>query len=80
MNTLFTTLCEYEKDALVQALRRDMRHEEQLANSNDPWAEVHSYNARKDKDLLELLEPHGHCHKETPVNFGITESYDGPTA
>jgi hypothetical protein len=52
-----TTLYPNDCDDLANAVRRDMRVQEQLAQGNDPYAKVHGYNAHRDKQLLELLKP-----------------------
>lgn len=51
------TLPEYLLERIVNALRRDMREEEQKAYSDKEWAAFHRMQARQDKDLLELLNP-----------------------
>lgn len=50
----------FELERIVDAIRRDMRHEEERVHSDPQWAEVHAAQARADKALLEILNPkHG---------------------
>lgn len=50
-------LTSYEMTDLLESLRRDMRREELLAHQDPQWAEVHRFNARRSKDLLQILNP-----------------------
>lgn len=53
----FAMLLEYEKSALLEALRRDHRSEERRAASNPQDAEYHLMNSRASLKLLEALNP-----------------------
>ena len=53
----FAMLFEYEKSALLEALRRDMRSEERRAASHSQYAEYHLANSRTSLKLLEALSP-----------------------
>jgi hypothetical protein len=50
-----TKLFQHEFESLLEALQRDLRMQEDLADSNKQWAEWHLYNARKVKHLLDVL-------------------------
>lgn len=61
--TLGTQLFPHELQALLDALRRDLRMELSRAQTDANWAAYHYSNARFNMRLLELLEPrspHGH--------------------
>lgn len=47
----------HQLDYLCEALRRDMRSEEQKVAAEPQFAFEHGYNARKNKELLETLIP-----------------------
>lgn len=47
----------YEIADVVDALRRDMRAELDRVITEPQWADDHAYNARRDKALLEQLNP-----------------------
>lgn len=47
----------YEHEALLAALRRDMRNELAKAANSPEWADYHYANARISKRLLEALNP-----------------------
>lgn len=50
-------LMPHEFLALVEALRRDLKTQQELANNPGPWVEWHFYNARMAKRLLDTLNP-----------------------
>lgn len=50
-------LLDYEREALLSALRRDMKAEEDRAFTDPYWADVHRAQARLDLRLLQLLNP-----------------------
>lgn len=50
-------LMAHEITHIIQVLRRDMRREELLVDSEPEFAQEHYYNARKNKDLLQQLVP-----------------------
>jgi hypothetical protein len=54
---LLDNLMIYERQCLIDALRRDMRAEEQLVHTDPYWAQWHEQNARRSRDLLEQLNP-----------------------
>lgn len=47
----------YTLELILEALRRDMRHQEELSHTDSPYAHIAGFQARKDKDLLEMLNP-----------------------
>jgi hypothetical protein len=57
MTHLFFDLTNAEHTELLEALRRDMRQQDRLAESNNEWADWHAYNARTIKRILECLNP-----------------------
>jgi hypothetical protein len=50
-------LCSYELDALLEALRRDMRAQTNLGYENAHYKDLYHLNARTSKRLLEALNP-----------------------
>lgn len=52
-------LMQHEKLVVIEALRRDMRAEEALAFSDPRWEYLHKSNARRDKSVLEYINPKG---------------------
>jgi hypothetical protein len=50
-------LLPYEQHALLEALRRDLRIQQELAGRPGPWINWHQYNARMAKRLLNALNP-----------------------
>lgn len=50
---------EYEKEALLEALRRDLRTEQEKAQRSTQHREWHIGNVRYAKRLLEVLNPRG---------------------
>lgn len=50
-------LHSFELERIVDAIRRDMRHEEERVHTDPQWADVHAAQARHDKALLEILNP-----------------------
>ena len=62
------TLMQHEVEALLAALRRDMRAEEDAAAADPQWADWHRNNARLDKRLLETLNPKREAlHRTTQI-------------
>lgn len=53
-----------DTQAIIDAVRRDMRRERELALADKEWAQWHEWNARKDIDLLEALNPKRVCVSE----------------
>ena len=53
----FFDLTNVERTELLEALRRDMRQQDRLAESTSEWANWHAYNARTIKRILECLNP-----------------------
>jgi hypothetical protein len=57
------TLFLHEQQALIDALRRDLKMEMSHYEKGSEWAEYHYFNVRLNMRLLELLEstsPFGH--------------------
>jgi hypothetical protein len=52
-----TELFDYEKQALLDALRRDLRSESAKSAANTKDREEHLYNCRQILNLLDLLSP-----------------------
>jgi hypothetical protein len=50
-------LFAYEHLALLEALRRDLKTQRELADRPGRWAEWHRYNARMVKRLLDAINP-----------------------
>jgi hypothetical protein len=50
---------EHEMEALLAALRRDLRREEEKAQSNKQDSQLHMCNVRYAMRLLEVLNPRG---------------------
>jgi hypothetical protein len=57
MEPLGAHLFPHERQALLDALRRDLRMEISHAQTEPEWATYHYINARLNVRLLELLEP-----------------------
>jgi hypothetical protein len=57
MKRSLKVLQHYEFEALLDALRRDMRTQSELAESGGVWADWHKSNARVCKQILEALNP-----------------------
>lgn len=57
MKPLAAHLFAHELQALLDALRRDLRMEISRAQTDPEWATYHNTNARLNMRLLELLEP-----------------------
>ena len=51
------SLLSHERSALLDALRRDLKAQHELAMRPGPWVEWHRYNARMAKRLLNILNP-----------------------
>lgn len=79
-------LMRHELDAVLEALRRDMRSEESRAKADPEWADFHAMNARADRQLLQALNPkhtapsakrqatgHNLCGTVVPTNLNTTE-------
>lgn len=60
------TLPDYMIERIVDAVRRDMRHEEERAATDKEWADVHKQYARQDRDLLQALNPKTIRRREPP--------------
>jgi hypothetical protein len=52
-----TELFDSDKQAIADALRRDMRAQEELATHGGPEAQLHGYWARQSKQLLQIIMP-----------------------
>jgi hypothetical protein len=57
----FSDLMPFEIEALLDALRRDLRVQIAKASSNSRNTIVHGHNARKVKRLLEAINPRSDC-------------------
>ncbi|RJF92346.1 hypothetical protein [Noviherbaspirillum saxi] len=57
MKSSIESLCPYEFEALLNALRRDMRLQADLAKVDVEWANWHGNNARVSQRILEALNP-----------------------
>lgn len=57
MGNRLEVLVHYELEALLAALRRDMRNELDNAAESPQWADYHRANARIIKRILEVLNP-----------------------
>jgi hypothetical protein len=53
----FCNLYSFEKERIIEALRRDLRNENILIHSDADWSEIHQINVRNDISLLETLNP-----------------------
>jgi hypothetical protein len=53
------TLFPHEMEALLQALRRDLRSEQIKASMNPADADIHLCNVRFAQRVLEVLNPRG---------------------
>lgn len=60
----FSDLIPFEMEALLDALRRDLREQNAKALSNSRYASFHGHNARKVKRLLEAINPRSACRAE----------------
>ena len=70
-------LFPHELQALLDALRRDLRMELSRAQTDAEWAAYHYNNARFNVRLLELLEPGSSLSEpvaERPCGFGRIDS------
>lgn len=65
-------LLPHEVDYLIEAVRRDMRHELERAGTDHEWAEVHRMNARHDVTLLEVLNPKHAAPSPTHLDHDVT--------
>jgi hypothetical protein len=67
-------LFDYEKEALLEALRRDIRHSERQAKiaDNVADAEYHAFNSRFVTRLLEILSPKS--YESESVDTGLVMS------
>lgn len=74
-NKRVQSLTNHEMSDVLAALRRDMRHESDLVASDPEWADWHRQNARRDKSLLQLLNPKQPTvpHSLPPVRKLLTE-------
>jgi hypothetical protein len=57
MKSSLDQLHPHEFEALLEALRRDMRAESNLSRRDQKWADWHKMNAWLDQKLLEALNP-----------------------
>jgi hypothetical protein len=57
MRTQFSMLFQHEFDALLDALRRDVRAEQQRRLTDAEFADCHVFNASMSRKLLEILAP-----------------------
>lgn len=57
MANLLHQLFPHEFEELLNALRRDLRSERELAAGDSEWADRHRINARMVYRLLEVLNP-----------------------
>jgi hypothetical protein len=57
MNPNLNELYPHEFEALLEALRRDMRTQLDLSQNDQKWATWHKMNARLDQRLLQTLNP-----------------------
>lgn len=57
MKDPFIPLMTFERQALLEALRRDLRVQERHAESGGEYAQYHRNNARLARRLLEALNP-----------------------
>jgi hypothetical protein len=53
-------LLPYERVALLEALRRDLKVQQELAKVEGPWLGWHQYNVRMVKRLLDAINPKRH--------------------
>lgn len=53
-------LLPYERLALIEALRRDLKIQQELAKVDGPWLSWHQYNVRMVKRLLDAINPKRH--------------------
>jgi hypothetical protein len=68
MTLLFENLTRHEQEELLNALRRDMRHQKNLSLSNSTYAEWHGHNTRNVIRILECLNP-----KSSPALAAISD-------
>lgn len=57
MDSHFDILMNYELQALLEALRRDLRSEQEKVATDFAWSDVHARNVRIVKRLLEAINP-----------------------
>lgn len=57
MKCLGVPLFPHEKQALIDALRKDLKRETRHWEKRCEWSGYHHYNIRLNMRLLELLEP-----------------------
>lgn len=57
MDERFGVLMNHELMALLDALRRDLRSEQDKVGTDTAWSDVHARNVRTVKRLLEALNP-----------------------
>lgn len=58
-------LFPHEQLALIEALRRDLKSQQECAARQGPWANWHEYNARMVIRLLKALSPK--CFAAEPI-------------
>lgn len=54
-------LFDYERRDMIEAVRRDMHAEEERASTDPQWREWHMENVRKDKRILDVVNPKRHA-------------------
>lgn len=69
-------LLPYERVALLKALRRDLKVQQELANVEGPWLGWHQYNVRMVKRLLDAINPKRHLPAEDTARW--QESFQAP--
>lgn len=70
MKQSLDALHSYEFDALLEALRRDLRIQLDLAKAGGSWAQWHTSNARTNLRLLEALNPKAGTNcRRAPAQF-----------
>lgn len=57
MEKQFESLFLHQKEAMLAALRRDMRSELERAATDPEWADYHRLNARGIQSILQVLNP-----------------------
>jgi isopenicillin N synthase-like dioxygenase len=56
-DVLLLALSAHEVEALLEALRRDLRHQSRAAECRNHLMDWHRHNARMSKRLLEAINP-----------------------
>jgi hypothetical protein len=79
MNVDMLELLPYEKEALLEALRRDLSSQRNLALLDSGYKFWHQRNVQLNLRLLEVLNPKGHIFSKPDCNHFPTKhssSYD----